>query len=176
MNYSDFNLKINTDTKIISVLPGQDINILQYLPIEDKNDIIQIALQNGEENGIYNLLKLRMYFNLYLVYMYTDINFSNEEKDDPAKLYDELCSNGILDAVLNAIPDYEREYLNEILEETMMNKLEYRNTIASVLNNFVENLPINAKNAQEIIEKFNPEDFQRVINFATAANGNRPLN
>ena len=100
MNYSDLNLKINTDTKCISILPGQDINILQYAPIEDKNSIIQMAIQNSEENGVYNLLKLDMYWQMYIVFIYTDIIFTDEEKADIVKIYDELVSNGILNAIL----------------------------------------------------------------------------
>jgi hypothetical protein len=176
MKYSDLNLHLNKDVKTISIQPGVDINILKYLPIEDKNDIIQIALQNSEENGVYNLAKLMMYFRLYIIYLYADIEFTEEQKYDPAKLYDELTSNGIMDAILSNLEESEYLCLQDTLHKTMKLKLEYRNTIASVLNNFVENLPINATNAKDIIEKFNPADFQRVIDFATAANGGRPIN
>ena len=176
MNYSDFNLRTNIDTKTISVLPGQEINILQYLPVEEKNDIIQVALQNAEENGIYNLIKLDTFYKMFIVFSYTDINFTSEEKEDVAALYNALCSNGIIDAIYDAIPANEKEYLKDMLDKTLAIKLEYRNTVASVVNSFIENLPVNANAAKDIIEKFNPEDFQRVINFATAANGNRPIN
>jgi hypothetical protein len=81
-----------------------------------------------------------------------------------------------MDAIYNAIPVSETKYLQDMLDETLAVKLEYRNTIASVINSFIENLPVNANAAKDIIEKFNPEDFQRVLNFATAANGNRPIN
>ena len=69
----------------------------------------------------------------------------------------------------------EGKYLNEILEETLRMRLEYKSTIASVINGFIEDLPANAQAAKEIVEKFNPEDFQQVIQFAQAANGNRPI-
>jgi hypothetical protein len=39
MKYSDFNLSINTDYKTVSVF-SNDINIIKYLSIEDKNNII----------------------------------------------------------------------------------------------------------------------------------------
>jgi hypothetical protein len=176
MNYSDFNLRTDIDTKTISVLPGQEITILQYLPIEEKNDIIQIALQHAEENGIYNLLKLEMFYKMFIVFSYTNIEFTAEEKEDITRLYDELVSSGVMDAILNTMNARERDYLRTVLDDTMAMKMKYRSTIASVLNSFVENLPVNANAAKDIIEKFNPEDFQRVLNFATAANGNRPIN
>lgn len=175
MKYSDINLKLNTNIKTFSINPEQEVQVLQYLPIEDKNDIIYIALQNAEENGIYNLLKLRMFFDLYITYLYTNLEFTVEEKDNPAELYDVLNSNGIISAIFNNMNPNEVKYLNEILEETLRMRLEYKSTIASVINGFIEDLPANAQAAKEIIEKFNPEDFQQVIQFAQAANGNRPI-
>lgn len=176
MNYSDLKLKINTDFNIVSVLPGCNINVLKYVSIEEKNDIIQLALQESDENGLFNLFKLKMFFALYTVYTYADIEFTEEEKDDPTKLYDELKSSGVLDAIFGAIEKTEYDDLVTILEKTMKVRLEHRNTIASVLNNFVENLPVNANAAKDIIDKFDPAAFQHVIDFATAANGNRPIN
>ena len=175
MKYSDINLKLNTNIKTFSINPEQEVQVLQYLPIADKNDIIYIALQNAEENGIYNLLKLRMFFDLYITYLYTDLEFTDEEKDSPAELYDILNSNGIISAIFNNMNPNEVKYLNEILEETLRMRLEYKSTIASVINGFIEDLPANAQAAKEIIERFNPEDFQQVIQFAQAANGNRPI-
>ena len=176
MNYSDLNLTIYNNTTNISITPDFDINVKMYLPIEDKNDIIQLALQNSEENGIYNLLKLNMYFELYIMYLYTDIEFTLEEKSDPVALYDVLKSRGIIESTIDAIPGAEYEYLLTMLKETMKLKLEHRNTVAAVLNNFIDNLPKNAEEAMNIVNKFNPEDFQQVLAFAKAANGGREIN
>lgn len=176
MNYTDLNIHLNKDVKSFEVYPNTIINVLQYLPIEDKNEIIQMTLQNSEENGIFNILKIDMYFRLYITYLYSDIEFTNNEQDDPVKLYDELNSMGIIDAVIAAMNPDEYSYLRNVLDKTINQKLEYRNTIASVLNNFMENLPVNANAAKDIIEKFNPEDFQQVLNFARAANGGRDIN
>lgn len=175
MKYSDFNLHLNKDVSAFNY-NNNTIKVLKYLPIEEKNDIIQLTLQNADENGQYNYLKLDMYFKLYIVYSYTDIEFDADQKMNASSTYDELESNGLINAIINAIPAAEYEYLFKILQETLKYKMAYRNTVAAALNSFVENLPVNAKEAKEIIEKFNPEDFQQVINFATAANGNRPIN
>jgi len=89
MLYKDLNLKVKDQTETISI-QGQDINVFQYLPVRDKNDLVQIALQNSRENGVINEIKLEIYFNIYIVYFYTDLVFSEEEKADPGQLYDEL--------------------------------------------------------------------------------------
>jgi len=89
MLYKDLNLKVKDQVETISI-QGQDINVLQYLPVRDKNDLVQITLQNSRENGVINEIKLEIYFNIYIVYFYTDLIFSDEEKADPGQLYDEL--------------------------------------------------------------------------------------
>ena len=48
MLYKDLNLKMDNQVKTISI-QGKDINIIQYLPILQKNDLIQIALQQAKQ-------------------------------------------------------------------------------------------------------------------------------
>lgn len=151
------------------------IGVLQYLPVADKNDLIALVLQNSLENGVYNRVKMNMYFRLYIVYLYTDIEFTDDEKDDPAHTFDVLESNGVIDAVLQAMDKDELRTMNEWLFDTMETKTKYNNTIASVIHSFIEELPKNAESAKSIIENFNPEAFQEVLKFAQAANGNRPI-
>ncbi|MBR3673899.1 MAG: hypothetical protein IKN65_06445 [Clostridia bacterium] len=102
MKYSELNLSQNTDVNFVKI-GDTEIEVLQYLPIEDKIDLIDIALQNAKENGIYDEMKLDMYFNLYLVFMYTNLEFSDEERADLAKLYDELESNGVFLDIIEAM-------------------------------------------------------------------------
>ena len=81
IKFSD--LKYQNDNNFKEVEYGENkIQILNYLPMESKYNIIMIALQNSLEEGYYNPLKLYMYFHLYLVYYYTDIEFSNEDKNN----------------------------------------------------------------------------------------------
>ena len=96
VSYAKLNLKVNKDIKTFKI-NEQEVEVLQYLPFEDKYDLVMITLQKAEEDGIYNELKLDMYFHLYLVYMYTNISFTEKQKEDELKLYDTLKSNGIID-------------------------------------------------------------------------------
>ena len=168
-------MKVNISTKEISINPSITIEVAQYLPIEDKIDMITIALQNAEENGYYNPMKLDMYIDLYMIYMYTNFNFTDKQKEDEAKLYDILRSNGIIDAVKNAIPDDEYQELNYYVNEMKDAKTKYKHTFASIVNDFVRELPVNADEAMNIITQFDPEKFQNVLNFARAANGGREI-
>ena len=168
-------LTLNEECKTFNLAPDVEIKVLQYLPIEQKNDIIQLALQNSEENGVYNLLKLDMYFHLYICYLYTDIDFDDEEKDNASNTYDILMSMGVIEQIVAAMNPEEYSVLHSTMMETLEARMKYKSTVASVINKFIEELPVNAEKADEIIKNFNPEQFQQVIDFARAANGNRPI-
>ena len=167
-------LTLNTSVKTFNI-GEEEVKVLQYLPIEEKNEIIYLAIQNAMENGQINLLKLNMFFNLYLAYSYTDIEFTDEEKEAASALYDLLQSSGVIDTIFANMDEGEYSYLVTVMNETVANKQKYSNTIAAVIRSFIEELPINAENAAEIIKNFNPEQFTQVMNFVQAANGGRPL-
>lgn len=174
MKYSDLNLKTNTKTNI-AMINGKEVEVLEYLPMEDKIDLIQIALQKSLENGIYNEMKLDMYFNLYLVYMYTNLEFTDEEKADEFTLYNEMQSNNVIIGVIGAMDDGEYDSLVDYLKIMQCNNEHYRNSAAAMFQTFVQDMPKNAAAAAEIVDNFDKEKFKNVVDFAKSANGNRPL-
>ena len=174
MNYKDLNLKINKNINIAKI-GDLEIEVLQYLPIEDKIDLIQIALQKSEENGIYNEMKLDMYFNLYIVYMYSNLEFTDEEKANEFDLYNELWSNNVIIAIIGAMEDSEYNSLLDYLESMKRANVKYRNGAAALLQTFIQDMPKNAAAAAEIVNNFDQNKYKQVVDFAKAANGNRPL-
>ena len=78
VSYANLKLKTNTEVNTFE-FQGQTIEVLKYLPIEDKYDLVMIALQKAEQDGIYNPILLDMYFHLYLIYMYTNISFTEKQ-------------------------------------------------------------------------------------------------
>ena len=173
MKYSDLNLHINKDI-VIAQKDDIEIEVLTYLPIEDKIDLIEIVLQNSLEGGVYNEMKVEMYFNLYIIYMYTNLEFTEEEKADEFKLYNELESNGIITSVIGAMDEYDTlfHYLNVVKE----NNMKYKNSTAGILTMLVQDMPKNAEAMSEIVDNFDKEKYKEVIDFAKYANGGRPIN
>ena len=174
MKYSDLNLKINTNTNIAKI-GDKEIKVLQYLPLEDKIDLIQIALQKSEENGIYNEMKLDMYFNLYIIYMYTDLEFTDEQKANEFTLYNELQSNEIIINIIGAIDEDEYITLIDYLEMMKKNNEKYKRSAAALFQTMIQDLPKNAAAAAEIVDNFDPEKYENVTNFARSLNGGRPI-
>lgn len=165
VSFTTLKLKVNDETALIKI-GDKEIEVTQYLSAEDKYDLIMITLQQCKENGIYNSLKKEIFFNLNLVYMYTNLSFTDKQKEDYLKLYDILESNGIFNEVIGAMAEGEYENLLVWMEEVQMDLMNYENSFAGVANNLLNSFPQSAQTAADIVNNFDPEKFENVINFA----------
>ena len=174
VTYTSLKLKVKEDVKTFD-FNGNTIEVKQYLPIDEKYDLISIALQKAKDENIYNELKLDMYFNLYLVYLYTNLSFTDKQKEDEAKLYDALQSNGFIDKMMEVFNDDEYNDLINYIDIQKELEMTYNTTAAGIIYNLVKELPNQAENLKEIIDNFDPQKYQAVIDFAKAANGGRAI-
>ena len=175
VSYANMKLKVDTSVKTFDFC-GQKVQVLQYLPARDKYDLLMITLQKSLENGIYNEFKLNLYFELNLVYMYTNISFTEKQREDEFKLYDNLKSNGFFELFLQVLNEDEYNelfaQLNAIKETNMRN----RTSVGAVITKLIDDLPTNAEAAAKIVDNFNPNQFKNVVDFARYANGGRDIN
>lgn len=174
VSYANMKLKVNNEIKTFD-FNGNEIEVLSYLPIEDKFDLVMVTLQQSLINGIYNSVKLEMYFNLNLAYMYTNLSFTEKQKEDEEKIYNILKTNGFFNKMMETIPDDEYAELLGYIEEEIEKSMRYNTSAAAVIKSIVEDLPAQAQAAANIVNDFDKTKWQEVINFATAANGGRPI-
>lgn len=174
ISYANLKLKTDTSVSTFNYLDNK-IEILNYLPINDKYDLIMITLQKAEEEDCINPIKLEIYFNLHLIYMYSNLSFTEKQKEDELKLYDTLKCNGFIDEFLKAMNEEEYQELFDMLLELVEKKEKYKLSIIPIINKITNEIPSNAAAAMELVNNFDKSKFQEVIDFSRAANGNRPL-
>lgn len=174
MNFKDLVKPLNLNPKIITI-DDKDIAVKQYLTANDRYDLIEVTLQKSFEDGLYNKTKLDVYFHLGLVYLYTDLEFTDEDREDEAGIYDYLMASDIMNRIIDAIPSYQYTDLWETVTNTVEDKMRFSNTAAGILSKFINDLPKNAEAAKGIVDNFDPEKYQAVLNFAKAANGGRDI-
>lgn len=173
---SYLNLKLKTDTSTETIdWNNNSIEIKQYLPIEEKYNLVMVTLQEAKESNIYNPLKIDLFFHLNLVYMYTNINFTEKQKEDASKLYDNLISSGLLAQIISKIPTEEYDMLYTYLENIKNDLDKYGQSFKAILDAIINELPEKASEAMKILESFNPEDYKSVIAFAKASNNGNPV-
>ena len=174
ISYANMKLKTNTDVNTFK-FGQQEVEVLKYLPAQDKYDLLMLTLQKADEGDFYNDFKLNIYFDLHLVYMYTNISFTEKQKENEFKLYDTLKSNDFFTQFFKVLD--ENEY-NELYSELTTLKEEsslYRNSFGGIVSKLITDLPGNAAAAAKIVENFNPQKYKAVIDFARAANGGRDI-
>jgi hypothetical protein len=108
--------------------------------------------------------------------MYTNLSFTDKQKEDELKIYDTLKSNGFFELFLDTIEEDEYNFLFNMISELVSYDLNYRNTAGAVLQSVINDLPRNAQVAADIINSFDATKYQAVVDFAQAANGGRPIN
>lgn len=174
VSYANLKLKTKEEIKEFD-FNGSKIEVLQYLPLQDKIDLIDITCQKAREDRLYSPIKIDVYFHLHLVYLYTNLTFTEKQREDEYKLYDCLMSNGLIDGVLMNMNKKEYESLLDLLNQKIEDELKYNTTAAAILNQLITDLPKNAEAAKKIMDEFDPKKYQAVVDFATAANGGRPV-
>lgn len=174
VSYANLKLKMKSDIKTFD-FEGQTIEVKQYLPIEDKYDLIMITLQEALEDSIFNPLKVDLFFHLNIVYLYTNLSFTDKQRENEEKIYDALTSNGFIDKVIENIPSEEYDILFEYIENIKEDTLKYKTSAGALLQGVIQDLPKQMEAAKKIIDTFDENKYAEVQRFAAAANGNRPI-
>ena len=148
-------LKLSKQEKVeIVKINDIEIEVKQYLPINDKIGIIERVLKNSaDDNNFANPIKLEVFLYLEIIYNYTNINFTDAQKKDPAKLYDLLEENEVFTNVIAAIPENEFNFLMDSTDEVIKAFYSYQNSIMGVLERVTTDYKDLDFNAEEIQKK-----------------------
>ena len=112
----------------------QTIEVKQYLPIQEKLELIAAVLNNcQDDNNFINDAKLYLYAHLEIVFRYTNIGFTEKQKEDAAKLYDLIAGTNLLHEVIKKIPEDEYYQVLNWCIRTAEHVYEYRNSVYGIL-------------------------------------------
>ena len=173
VSFGTLKLKKQENTTTIKIA-DKDIEVLNYLPIEDKYDLIQATLQQSVEGIGFNEILIEMNFYLNVVFLYSNISFTETQKEDRYKLYDILESNGIINEIVNAIPVQEFKSLMDSFDLEKKRVGRENRSSAGILNNIISKLPNKAQETSDILKNINFEDMKDVVNFANELGINIP--
>ena len=87
--------------------------------------------------------------------------------------YNVLKSNGLIDFVVSNINEDEYADLYNFLVETEDKIIAYKRNIVSLISNLITDMPQQAEAMKEILDTFDKNKYQEVIDFARSANGGR---
>ncbi len=170
--FNKLGLKMNQEIETIEY-NGQIIEIKQYLPVNDKLKMMGEILENTmDQNNFANPVKQAVFTAIAIIEYYTNINFTDKQKEDPTKLYDIINSSDIFDIILINIPEAERQEIEEGINGIIVAYYQYTNSILGILETMKNNYDSSALDISKLLEEINsPEAFETLKQIAPAMVG-----
>lgn len=161
-------LKKNTDIATLE-WNGQIIEIKQYLPMEEKLKVIEnIVNKSLDDNNFANPARRQIHFVLEIMYAYTNINFTEKQKEDFLGLYDLIVSSGLWEAILAIMNDNtEFGIIDSTVYEVIGEVYRYKTSLLGMLEAAsidYQNLDLDATKIQEKLgNRENVEFLEKVM-------------
>ena len=155
VSFSKLGLTKNQEVKILN-WNEQNIEVRQYLPISEKLELISNVINFAHDGNanFANPVQVEVFTGLELLYAYTNISFTDKQKEDPAKLFDLVKSSRLLDSVIMMIPAKEYADLVTGVQNSITAIYAYQNSVMGVLDNIstdYSNLNLDATEIQKAL-------------------------
>ena len=163
-------LGLKPNNKIVNIeFNEQIIEVKQYLPVEEKLELITNVLElSHDSNNFSNPIKVQVYTALEMIDKYTNISFTEKQKENPTKLYDLLNGNGLLEKIIDAVPQIEYDELIHGIYDTINAVYSYQNSVLGILDTISQDYSNLNLDATEIQKKLaDPENMALLKNIMT---------
>ena len=163
IGFTKLSLKRKNEVKTITINNNQ-IEIKQYLPVNEKLDLIARVINGAhDQNNFPNPIKIEVIGTLEMIMAYTNISFTEKQKEDIPKLYDLLEENGVIKDIISQIPEDEYNFIIDGINKTVDAVYTYNNSILGILESVSQdysNLDFDIQKLQNDIA--NPENLKMV--------------
>ena len=163
VSFSKLGLAKNTDIKSFEY-NGQNIEVKQYLPINDKASLVASILNytlNNGENRFPNPLQIEVFTMLLIIEKYTNITFTDKQKEDPAKLFDLITGSNLWELILSNLNANDYGLLLKYIRESINSYYAYHNSVFGILDSISKdynNLNLDATEIQKALG--DPENME----------------
>lgn len=167
--FSKLTLQKNSQVKEWS-FNEQSIEVKQYLSIKERMDIAQLVIQQVIDfnNEFLNEFAFHMYMDLAIVFNYTNLSFTDKQKEDLYKLYDLLVGSGFMKELKKQVDCNQTDDLEVYIYETLNGYYKYHNSVYGIMdamNQNYSNLNLDVNELQDKIS--NPESLSLVKDILT---------
>lgn len=163
VSFTKLGLKKNEEVGILHI-NEQDIEVKQYLPINEKLELISSVINSAAgENNFSNPVKENVFLTLEILYHYTNINFTDKQKEDPVKLYDLVVSSGLVNKVTDLIPEEDLDEVINGVAQSIKAIYTYKNSVLGILESISQDYSNLNLDATEIQQKLADPDNMALL-------------
>jgi len=123
------------------------IEIYKYLDIKSKSTLVNAAVRAAVIEGIVDEILADAYLHIFIIEYYTNISFTGKQKENIFETFDLMESNGLIQLVIENIPEDEYNYIFSMAKKLTANLNEFNRSPAgasidlSKLKDLFGNLP-----------------------------------
>lgn len=164
VTFNKLNLTKNTEIKNIDINENI-IEVKQYLPVEEKLELISYIanMAHDEDYNFSNPVKVEVFAGIGIIKYYTNITFTEKQLENPAKIYDLLNSNNVINNVIAAIPSNEYDEIRTGIEDTIKSIYQYQNSVLGILDTIGQDYSDLNLEADTINEKLSNPDNMKLL-------------
>lgn len=164
VTFNKLNLTKNTEIKNIDINEN-NIEVKQYLPVEEKLELISyiVNMAHDEDYNFSNPVKVEVFAGIGIIKYYTNITFTEKQLENPAKIYDLLNSNNVINNVIAAIPSNEYDEIRTGIEDTIKSIYQYQNSALGILDTIGQDYSDLNLEADTINEKLSNPDNMKLL-------------
>ena len=162
--FSKLGLKKTEEVEVIE-WNEQKIEVKQYLPIEDKLDMItNIINQSADYNGYYNPARIYIFTILEMIDYYTNISLTEKQKADVFKTFDLFVNSGLSAAIFDKINPYEYNQIKSWVHELINSIYAYKNSAMGFLDSIKEDYNLMDLDTEKLVERLGNKENIEFIN------------
>ena len=114
---------------------GQEIEVLNYLPIQEKLDLIsRIVNSSLDDNNFANPARLNIFTIMEILYTYTNINFTAKQRENFLDTYDLFVSSGLWHKIFEVLKERgEYDYIQYTTSDVVNEIYKYRDSALGII-------------------------------------------
>lgn len=161
--FSKLGLKKTEEIEVIE-WNEQKIEVKQYLPIEDKLDMIaNIINQSADYNGYYNPARIYIFTILEMIDYYTNISLTEKQKADVFKTFDLFVNSGLSAAIFDKINPYEYNQIKSWVHELINSIYAYKNSVVGIMDTIKEDFNLMDLDASKIAQNLGNKENMELL-------------
>lgn len=120
VNFNKLKMKMDKSVKKATIMDSEgnevEIEVLRYLPLKEKIEIISNSVNTAIVSGVIREELLSAVLGVQLVQKYTNLSFTEKTLENSVTLYDILESNGVISVVEENMEELELEEINSYIK------------------------------------------------------------
>lgn len=147
---------------------GQQIEVIQYLPVDKKVELIQriVNYSLGDEEKFINPCKVNVYLYVETILAYTNISLTETQQKDLNKVYDAFCAGDFISSFRANMDPREWDYVSTVVWDILDSLIKYRNSALGILDTISQdysNLDLDATKIQQELNDEGNMGFLREV-------------